>query len=289
MKWIIGLDLRAHSGGALRFGAWLARQAPGESSLLVHVLEKEHLLYLLRFKHLDEVLADTRAAAQRAIAAGDCARYFPDVRIVQAPRADEALADAVAAESASGLVVGRIANRGSRPLVRLGRVARRLVRHLPAPLVIVPPDFVEVGGGPVVALTSLDSDSVRACRFARDLSRVAARSLAVLHVVTDPVHAAPYGLQEPAIAQLRAEGLAAARKALASWLAAAEVDAELTEVLVGDVVESALAFSAEKDALLVVTGARRRHSVQRLYAPSVGRELAAEAPRPVAIVASDAA
>jgi nucleotide-binding universal stress UspA family protein len=209
------------------------------------------------------------------------------VRIVQGRSADEALTDAVAAESAGAVIVGRIAKRGSHPLVRLGRVARRLVRHLPAPLVIAPPDLVEVGSGPVVALASLDRDSLQSCRFARDLSRLVSRPLAVLHVVSDPAQAAPYGLPGPAIDLYRGEALATARAGLAGWLVAAEVEAALTDVRIGDVVEQALAFSEEHQAALIVTGARRCHSVQRLYAPSVGRELAAAAPRPVAIVAPD--
>jgi nucleotide-binding universal stress UspA family protein len=154
--------------------------------------------------------------------------------------------------------------------------------------VVVPPDLAEAGTGPVLALTSLDRDSIRACQFARDLSRTTARSLAVLHVLSDPAHAAPYGLPEAAIDRYRTEAVASARAALASWLAAAGVEAALAEVLVGDVVEQALEFAAESNATVIVTGARRRHSAQRLYAPSVGRELAAAAPRPVAIVASDA-
>jgi nucleotide-binding universal stress UspA family protein len=289
VKWIIGLDLREQSGGALWFADWLARAGTAERFVPVHVLERGHLLLLLRHRHLDEVLADTRAAAERAIAAQGCATRFPDVRIVQADRAEEALARASGAESADALIIGRIAKRGSHPLVRLGRVARRLVRHLPAVVVITPPDLVDVGSGRVVALTSLDDDSLRACRFARDLSLVTSRTLAVLHVMPDPADALAYGLPNAAVDKYRLEARAAARTKLADWLMAAEVEAALTDVLVGDVVEQALAFSDEHDAAMIVTGATRRHSAQRIYAPSVGRELAAAAARPVAIVPADGA
>ena len=288
MRWIIGVDLRERCGGALRFGAWLASVAPGEAPVPVHVIEEEHLLLLLRYRHLDEVLAETRDAAARAVAAEGCTARLPEVRIVQGREAEEALAQAVAAESAGGIIVGRIARSGARPLVRLGSVARRLVRHLPAPTVLVPPDLGEVGRGPVVALTSLEPDALRACLFARDLARTLSRGLVVLHAVPDPAEAAAYGLPGDAVEAIRAETMRAARERLAAWLAAAGVDAESAEARMGDAAEQGLALVRERDAALVVTGARRRHSAQRLYAPSVGRALAAAAPSPVAIVPPDA-
>jgi nucleotide-binding universal stress UspA family protein len=289
MKWILGVDLRARCGGALRFGAWLSSVAPGEALVPVHALEEEHLLLLLRFQHLDEVLAETRAAAERAIAGAGCAGRVPEPRIVQGRRAEEVLAHAAEAESAGAIVVGRIARRGAHPMVRLGRVARRLVRHLPAPVVLVPPDLEQLGRGPVVALVSLEPDSLRACRFARDLARAVSRPLAVLHAVPDPADAGPYGLPGAAVAQLRADTVLAARERLDGWLAAADVVAETAEVRVGDPAEQALALGVERDAAVAVTGATRRHAAQRLYAPSVGRALACAAPWPVAIVPPDGA
>jgi nucleotide-binding universal stress UspA family protein len=284
MRWTLGLDLRGRSGGALRFADWLARAAPTETFVPVHVLEEDHLQLLLRHRSLDEVLAETRAAAERAIAAQGCAGRFADVRIVQGGRPEEALARASPPGSAGGLVIGRVAKRGRQPLVRLGRVARRLVRYLPAPLVVAPPDLATVGTGPVVALSSLDVDSLPACRFARDLARTSSRPLAILHVVRNPAEALQYALPEEVVERYRVDACAAARTALAAWLGAAAVDAARTELRAGDVVEQALAFADEHDAALIVTGARPRPSGRPIYAPSVGRELAAAAPRPVAIV-----
>jgi nucleotide-binding universal stress UspA family protein len=153
--------------------------------------------------------------------------------------------------------------------------------------VVAPPDLADVGSGPVVALTSLDGDSLRACRFARDLSRMTSRMLAVLHVIRDPAEALAYGLPDAVVERCRGEEVVGARERLAQWLVAAEVQAGLTEVRVGDVVEQALALAEEHDAAAIVTGATRRHSAQRIYAPSVGRELAASASTPVAIVPPD--
>lgn len=286
MKWLVGLDLRAASRGALNFAAWVASRAKDQSVVPIHVLEEEHLRYVLRYRHLDEVTREARAAAEAAIASEGAAGRVGEVRIVQGLRADETLAEACASEGAAVLVVGRLAKKEGRPLVRLGRVARRLVRRLPVPLVVVPPDLREgdLGPGPVVALTSLGDDAVRACRFGRELATLLGRELHVLHVAPDPAAAAAYGLPVERVEHLRAEARERSRAETSVWLAEAGLAADRIAVRLGDRVDQALAHASELGALALVVGARPLPTSSRLFLPSVGRELAASAPLAVAIV-----
>ena len=55
-------------------------------------------------------------------------------------------------------------------------------------------------------------------------------------------------------------------------------------MLEGDVYRSALAFVEERRAPLVTVGARQLAGLDRLFAPSLGRGLAAHAPVPALIV-----
>lgn len=97
-------------------------------------------------------------------------------------------------------------------MIRLGRVARRILRRLGAPVLVVPPDLraEQIGGGPVTALTSVSADSARACRFAADLAARLGRPLAAR------ASHAPYLAREPTE---RARKARAAERlaALAAW------------------------------------------------------------------------
>ena len=194
MTWVIGIDLRPGSYGALQFATWMVANAVrrgAPASFPVHVLEEEHLRTMLRYHHLDEVVAGAREEAQRTLERHGRSRWIHDLQIVQALRAEESLDFARASAGAEAIIVGRAAGRSERRVVRLGRVARRLLRALPAPVVVVPPDLEarEVGPGPVVALTSLADDALDAVRFATVVARHMGRKLALVHVVRDPAEA----------------------------------------------------------------------------------------------------
>src|SRR4029450_10444023 len=128
MKWIIGLDLRPRSFGALHFATWLTKTVPkaDDRFIAVHVLEPEHLRAALRVSHLDEVLAAARDAGKRILEREAPGERIRELEIVEGQEADEGLVAAVARHGADALVIGRIAGRSESALVRLGRVARRL-------------------------------------------------------------------------------------------------------------------------------------------------------------------
>jgi nucleotide-binding universal stress UspA family protein len=237
----------------------------------VHVLHAEHLRAMLRVHHLDEVIEIAREEGTRLLAEVSARGPAPELQVVQALTVAEGLEAARQRAGAEGVIIGR-AGRGLRHRVRrLGPVARRILRALSCPVLVVPSDVEawRLGDGPIVALSSLASDSLAACRVASDLASTAGRELTVARV-------AP-----------RREGpadLAGERRALERWMAYHGVSPRSAAVLEGDVVRSAARFADERQAPLVVVGAGGRSS--RTFGRRIARELAAVAHLPVAIAPS---
>jgi nucleotide-binding universal stress UspA family protein len=287
MRWIVGVDVGAGPHGALGFAAWAARTgAPrGGDQIAVHVLEDEHLRVVLRLQHLDEVSAAARQATEETLA-----RHGLDVpvEIVQAAEASDGLAAAAERLSADAVVVGRHAGLDGSGLARLGRIARRALRELAAPVIVVPHDLTPeaIGPGPVLALSSLGDDSVEAVRFARRLATWAGRELVVVHAVRFAVDrgAAYLAIPPERLEGHRKERLSEARSALERWVAANEVRADLLQVIEGSVLASVPGLARELRAPLLVTGSRMLSGIDRQLHTSVGSELAASAPLAVAVV-----
>jgi nucleotide-binding universal stress UspA family protein len=283
MKWILGLDLRPRGEGAIQLASWLAGVSRGHEFFPVHVLEDEHMRAVLRLHHLDEVTAGARGAAQAAleplVAAG--ARAEPE--IVQAANAADALVEACRARGADGILIGRAGRREGGGMVRLGRVARGVLRALPRPVVVVPPDLTvaDLGDGPVVALVQLAQESP-VLDTAGALARAVARPLVAVHVVGGEEDGAylPLATREAT----RRERLAEAEARLASWGAARGLGAGQAVAVSGRTLDRAVDVALERRAPLLVVGARRTSPAAALVAASLGRELAAVAPLPVAVI-----
>jgi nucleotide-binding universal stress UspA family protein len=289
MKWILGLDLRPLSHGALRFATWLAANAPPAETarvIPVHVLEEDHLRAVLRHHHFDEIVAAARQEAKRIVERDGRADWIDDLQIVQALRPEESLELARASAGADGILIGRAAGRHERRVVRLGRIARRLLRALPSPVVVVPPDLQgsDLGAGPIVVVTSLRDDALDASRFAITLARHAGRKVALAHVVGDPAEGGLQLIAGGALARVRAERVREGERELAAWVASARLQPDATAVLAGNVIDKAVEFAEAERSPLLVVGARRRAGIDRVLVPSIGRELAATAAIPVAVV-----
>ncbi|MCK7482758.1 MAG: universal stress protein [Candidatus Moduliflexus flocculans] len=200
MRIIVGLDVRPTSQGALHFAQWLtATSRYGDEAVeVLHVLEQDHLALVLRYHHLDEVMAMARTTAATLLAKAGAARWEPGLRVLVGTRAEVDLRSAALAQGDGLLVIGRMAQRGERRLVRLGKVARRLLRAPSTPTVVVPPDLEasDLGAGPVIALSDLEAGSVPAGRFAASMADRLGRPLEVVHVMADPLDAAPTGSSE---------------------------------------------------------------------------------------------
>lgn len=290
MKWIVGLDLRPSCEGALQFARWLSRisRADGERVLAVHVIEEEPLRAALRVHHMDEVLRIARERAERILREGGAPELASTLtlEVVPALRAEETLVEVLRREAADAFVVGRLATCGSHRLVRLGRVARRLLKRLAAPVIVVPPDLRErdLGDGPLVMATDLTDASVEACRFAQLLGHRLARSVTLVTVAADPKDAAPYGLPDDQVEALRREALEAGEIELRAWIEANDLLVGATVALVGDRIETVIELATRLRSPLVVAGSHRRAGADRLLVPSSARELAAAATVPVAVV-----
>jgi nucleotide-binding universal stress UspA family protein len=252
------------------------------------VLEQNHLLAVLRDHHLDEVLAGARKAASAAVASEGAAGEIVDVDVVQALSAPEGLRDTASRLQADAILLGRAAPREGQGLVRLGRVARRLLRITTLPVVVVPPDMRQAdfaGDGPVIALTKLVDDSVPICRFADAVARQLGRPLVIAHVVEPANVSAAQYVAAATLDRVSGERRADAEAALTKWVAALGIRPDATEVLAGNVVEEVTALARDRRAALIVAGSRHGGStLERLLVASTGSELAAAATRPVAIV-----
>jgi nucleotide-binding universal stress UspA family protein len=285
MKWIIGLDLRPRSFGALHFATWLTKTVPkaDERFIAVHVLEPEHLRAALKYSHMDQVLAAARETGQRILEREAPGERIRELEIIEGVEAAEALVGALSRHDADALVVGRIAGRSDVAFVRLGRVARRLVRQLPAPVVVVPPDVeaADLGSGPIIALTSLDDSAIEACRFAAQIAERTGRRLVLLHVV--PYLELPF-MQGASLDEIARDQRRAAELSLAEWVKREQLRADEALVEQGDVLDRAEAVADERDSPLLVIGAAGRVGLDRFRTPSMGRELAATSAVPVAIV-----
>lgn len=282
--WIIGVDLRPRSDGAVRFGAWLHAQASEDVKLLgVHVLE-----------HDDDRHVDGREQAQvsteEVLERAGVRAAFAGVEVVAADRPETALESIQRAEAARGVIIGRRAAGASDALIRLGSVARRVLRRLVAPTFVVPPDLADaqIGAGPIVVAVTPDEASVGAVRFARRLATELRRSLVYVTVVSTSVDFIPPVQLDAVLAERAAQKVRAAEALTQAWLLEQGVRERLV-VRRGDVLTQIQAAAVELAAPFVVCGSRQMSAIERVFGLSIASELAAVATLPVLVVPSDTA
>jgi nucleotide-binding universal stress UspA family protein len=270
MRWIIGIEVRHRTTGALRFAQWLARASEGswaDDFVGVHVLDGDHLAYVLRRRHLDEVVEEARVAAEQAVASASAGEPPPPIAVVQALTIADGLEQARVAHGADGIVVARVPRSESHHLLRLGDVSRTLLRRLASPVVVVPPAFAgaATGSGPLVALSRLNDGSVAVCEVAARVAARTGRGLAVAHVVDG-------------------RDAATGATAVERWVRRHEIPAEDCAVLRGDVIQAGLAYATEKRAVLLAVGARPHTGLRRILGATCARNLAARSNVPVLVV-----
>jgi nucleotide-binding universal stress UspA family protein len=286
MKWIVGLDLHPSSLGATRFARWLVgHEGEGQGELVgVHVLTDSYVTHTLAYYSL----ADLTARAERAASSSLRDAGADDVGRVALSRGIDVVRSLEAARvyhHGDALVIGRQAHRTERAFVRLGSMARGVLRNAQGPVIVVPPDLVEPGPGPIVMATSAEADSDLALAFARRLSTLTGRPLRVVHVVPDPdTYLASHYVHADALSRLRDEMAEAGTRRVHTWAAHQKLDPSEVTILRGDTVESLCRFAREEDAALIVTGARRLPLLDRVVLSSISSHLAAYAGCSVAVV-----
>jgi nucleotide-binding universal stress UspA family protein len=288
-KWIVGVDLRHRSDGAVRFAGWLQRQLSQPQEFVgIHVAPTVALDELERLEGRARVRERLQIEAELALERAGARAAFAEVSVVEADHPAEALARARADRSATGLVVGRKAAIDGRDLVRLGSVARRLLQGLAAPTFVVAPDLraEQLGDGPVVVATTPTEASVGAVQLGVQLAAALGREVLFVRAVRLPDEYAQLYWTGGALEQFRGQQVQTATERLVAWLAEQGHQAEPL-VRYGDEVEEIMTAAAEVRAPLIVCGSRLLSRLERLVALSVSSELAARAPVPVLVVPPD--
>lgn len=287
-KWILGLDLRDASTGALQLARWLVTHAsPKERHELVpvHVLEESYLAQVLRHRPLAEVQQIAEADANTELGRAELRAVAASPRIVRGMVAEDRLAAELDAEHADAIVIGRQAPSGELHFVRLGRIARRLLRRLPAPVVVMPPELraENIGAGPILLAVDLVDDGGAAARFAMRVAQSVGRKVVVVHIVEPEPETQRY-LPATTIAELHERiGLARGRD-LEGWKAAHHLADARSVVAHGDVVSRLVAIAQAEAAPMIVCGSRGMTTVERVFVASSAAELSCWAGCAVAVV-----
>ena len=275
MKWIVGLDLRPSSQGALHYATWLREHNPSYELRAVHVVESGAA-------GEPEALSEpARAATERVLARTESRTQFSTVTVVAGKSPHVCLLEAAGKESADAMVVGREGAGSSGPADRLGEVSRRLLRALPCPIIVTRPDLhaKDVGAGPVIVATDLSPESAGALAFGARLAGGLGRELVVAHVRRHLEHPAIYepGTDWNALAREQDE---ACQAAVADWISSHSVTARVI-VDEGITTRRLMDMAHVEEACLVVCGAR---SHGEMHVSATGTDMAANARVPVAIV-----
>lgn len=290
-EWIVGLDLRPEGEGAIRFAQWLAAaNGDGAPLLGVHVVETHEYPHPPEDADIGQIGDYLRPIAEEVVATAGASEAFDRCEVRAGPAAEAVLPEVCKEVGARGVVIGRRGRQQVQSIVRLGRVARRLLRSLPVPVVVVRPELrtEDIGAGPVVVATDLAPDSDAACRFAAAVARDTGRPLTVVHVMTPS--------DEPRVAYVREalrdsgwlETTESKRRELDRWVAARGLDGAEVRIERGDAVDRLLELAEKLDAALVVTGSRKLGITERVFGSSVASALAAMGSCPVAVVPPDA-
>lgn len=289
------MDLTSTSHGAVRLARWLQARSRHEQLL--------RGVYVGSAATIERMLPGAGPPGERAClmmrgAAESlgAASAFAAFEAVPGDEPEEVLARVAEAHDADGLVIGRAGAAGEWSLVSLGRVARRLLRHVPRPVVVVPPDLdvAALGRGPVVIGAAPVEHAVDAIRCGRALAETLDLPALLVHVLPDPAAFPLAGPADPAITSTSAQQAVAlldrarlrveAEHALAGWLREHGLGEPPLRAVPGRPARTLLDVAREVEATLIVCGSRRLSLGERIFQSSVGTELAARADRPVVVV-----
>lgn len=288
MRWVVGVDLRPHSHGAINFAAWLrAHDQTGQARFEALHLVDRSLFELPDAPARAALLGRAKQATIAALSARHALDAFASVDAIEADDVIDTLAAAGALAASTGVIVGRRAAEGDTRVVRLGKVARKLLRRLESPVFVVPPDLerAHIGAGPIVCAVDLDQPGVDVARFGEALGEAIGRPARLVHVLD---RGDPIGLQylpEITWTDMHKREREAGEAALQKW----RDDAGLrgyTLIAQGQTVTQLIRAATELDACMILCGSRRLNLAQRMWLSSIGSSLAAAAHLPVGVIPS---
>lgn len=288
MRWVVGVDLRPHSHGAINFAAWLhAHDKTGQAALeALHVVESR-LFNLPESPPRAELLGRAKQATIAALAARKAVDAFAHVDAIEGEDVIDTLAAAGALLSTTGVIVGRRAGDGDDRVIRLGKVVRRLLRRLESPVFVVPPDLerAQIGDGPILCAVDLDDPGVDVARFGETLGQALGRQARLIHVVDagDPI-GIEY-LPEGTWTELRDRARESGQGGLERWRSQAGLSAHAL-LAQGQTVPKLISAARELDACMILCGSRRLNLAQRIWMSSIASTLAAAAHLPVGVIPS---
>jgi len=290
MKWIVATNLRDDSRGALEFAAWVhatARDAQAQPTTALSVIrDGGDFLNVPSGRQL--MVQRIEEAAREFIAQTPARDAIEGVQVEVAANVATNLSETAKAQAAA-LVLGRAAPRENTRLVRLGSIARRALRQLAGPTVIVPPDWTAeiAGDGPVMVAVDASASSLAALAFAEALATAVARPLLAVQAIQ--------GLDGLGTAFLPAAEVASSREQhrqreideLSAFLAEHGHASLAVRSEPGPTLHTLLDVADDVHAAAIVCGSRRLTLAERIFSASVGSELASFAEIPVAVVPPD--
>jgi nucleotide-binding universal stress UspA family protein len=290
MRVVLAMDLRPGSAGTLRFARWLIDSGAcvPEDVLAVHVVETDHLLAAVR-PFGPGTLPERLAPLMRE--ALDEVGLRVRAEVLEADNAEHALEEVTQRHAARMLLVGRRGSPSS--FVRLGRVARRLLRTLPTAVTVVPPELratgaTGLGPGPILLASDLGSTDTRAVAFARELAESTGAGLDTVHVIPTP-HTPHTAYDRVGLEPIPEHELLASRTDLLErWRTRHDLRDTESFVLRGELVETVLATAKRTGTPLIVCGSRQLSVGKRMFISSVSSSLCGLAECPVVTVGSDA-
>jgi len=271
-QWGIGVELAEDHAGAIRFAATLTQLAGADVEIGIHVIpDQERLHPLVGHEQADEIRKRVVVDVGEVLAREGLTRDRVRVELVEDDEIERGLTEAAIRLAVDALIIGRRAKREEDPLIRLGAVARRVLRRLPIPVIVVPPDYgaeddAGLGEGPIIVGVDLSEHGVAAAKFGQEL-----------HWGVSYIPAAT-------MERLQTQTRENADHKLEAWATEHGITSARRHVFMGDPAKHLVQLAYAERAAVLVTGSRMLGPVERLFLASVSSEVAAAANCPVAVV-----
>lgn len=292
MKWTIGIDTKPGHQGPLEFVAWMCAQSPeevGESVVACHVTPSESWLKRLfgggeQGERVRSARTNARAVCEQIFDEAGVSTMLHRIEICSAETIVEGLTQAAEKFESDVLIVGRHARQDESSLIRLGSIARSCLAHYPAPMIVVPPDYVRApAGAPILLATDLLAHSDAAADMAMNMAAHFDLPLHLVHIAKPVSWSASY-VPDTDYTRVSMETTREATKRVHEWLDARKRGVAKIHVISGDETNSVAQLIASRDFSLVVVGSRPRVDDGTRYGSGMGSELASTVACPVALV-----